>query len=160
HCHAGAQPGPLPPGVLDWGSVISSPQVRAALASLAAAQAARLGAWLGALPAAGPAGYDVPRAAACLMEARSAALQADAECPVPPAAGRLVAAVPSTQLPPRRPPEAVPRDPEAPGTLCQGIAGSAARLRAATLTAAAEAAWSPAASASGWRWSAVSGAVA
>jgi hypothetical protein len=94
------------------------------------------------------------------MEAQSAALQAETEWPVHAGGRALLCAVPATALPPRRPPEDCPQSLVPPGDLCQGIAVSAARLRAAARAAAAKATWSPTATAGAWRWTAVSGAIA
>jgi hypothetical protein len=86
-------------------------------------------------------------------DAARAAHDAD---PVQPADAELLSAIPAAappaQLPPRPSGESVPE-------LCQGIAVSAARLRAAIRDAGDLALWSPGVTSGGWQWMAQAAAV-
>jgi hypothetical protein len=146
-----------------WSAVITSlPVTRALLDEVArwSQQLAFLTGRLSLVPAgdaAGPAFMPQGMASAChWLLAATAVIEAGTQG-IPLDAGNtgLLMAIPVNTIPPRR----APAGPETAAVLCQGIEGSALRLRAITFQAPDRAAWSPAFTADSWRWTATAAAV-
>jgi hypothetical protein len=146
-----------------WSRVITSaPVTRALLEEIArwSQQLAFLTGRLSVAPAAdaaGPAFMPQGMASAChwLLVAEAAIHAGTLGIPLDAEDTGLLMAIPVNAVPPRR----APAGPETATVLCQGIEGSAIRLRAVTFQGADEAAWSPAMTADSWRWSATAAAV-
>ncbi len=145
-----------------WAPVITSGPVTAALLGELAGYAHSLASWIAKLP-----GRRVSPGAptSALLALRSAepwlrlagtAIQTAQREHYPPAARRLLGAIPANVAPPR--PSLDAEEPVA--VLCERIPVTAERLRHAALAFAARARWSPAATSASWRRDALASAIA
>ena len=144
----------------DWSAVITSVEVTGAVADELVSWARRLAPVAARLSAAGEEA-DVPSAACGGLRAAAEWLSTAGQLAGPTqqaqtasAPGRrLLRAIPAYSVPTRRPPAdpAGAGDPEPVAGLCEGIAVSAERLRVLARRQAADARWSPAATAVAWR---------
>jgi hypothetical protein len=160
HTHAAVSVDGVRPGRSDWTAVVTSvPVTRALLSEIAgwsrhvANLAARMTLADPVIPA--PAREGLASACCWSMLAAAAARAGVRDSPVSAGEAALLRAVPADVLPERR----APGDPESAADLCAGVEVSAVRLRFIARRTAGAAAWSPAATAASWRWSAMAAAV-
>ncbi len=147
-----------------WTAVLTTPAFTAALLDQIARQSRQVAAWASALSdaTAGQAGipYQVRGSLASahhwLLLAAAAADASQRRSPVTPAGELLLHAIPANAVPDPQPLSGA----EPTAVLCEGIAASAMRLRAAVRWPAEQAASSPALTAESWRWTATATAVA
>lgn len=150
-------------GESQWSTAIVSPPVTRALLeeiSRWSQQLALLAATLtsaAAVDPATPATVLQGLGGACqwLLSASAAFEEGQHDDPAAQAGAELLEAIPANSVPQRRP----PAEDERATRLCEGVTVSAGRLRVIARRTAGQAAWSPAATAASWRWTAKAAAV-
>lgn len=162
--HIATSPDGIQSATSHWARVLHSEDFAGALLDQVGRQASQLGACLLALSSATSANPEIPAwvreqlatAHRWLNLASDAAGAARRTSPVTAAGRLLIYALPPNAYPDRKPLSGH----EPLGVLCEGIAISSIRLRAAVPWPAEQAAWMPQVTADSWRWTATATAVA